>query len=156
PLSVEVAGPPGIAASDTDQPIPLTRLAAAAEDPPRRKTLPGIPVVPELPVDVLRLANDREAVAAALLGYGEQLAPITALLVMRRGSLAGYDARGGNVVLERFKSLLLPLDEPSLFRDVVQTQLPFRGPLTDAPAHRAIVGTLGRLPGEVLLMPIAV
>lgn len=138
----------------TEQPIPLTQKAG--EEPPRRKTLPGVAVIPETPVEALREAQNREQVADILLGYGEQLAPLCALLVMRRGALAGYDARGGTVHPERFRSLLIPLDEPSLFRDVVQTQLPFRGPLPDAPAHRAIVGTLGRLPGEVLLLPISV
>src|SRR5205814_5623637 len=86
----------GRAPAPPEQPIPLTRHAV--EEPPRRKTLPGVPIVPDSPLEALKAATNRDEVASILLSYGEQLAPIIALLVMRRGSLAGHDARGPHVL----------------------------------------------------------
>jgi hypothetical protein len=137
-------------------PMPPSPSRPHVVEQPRRKTLPGLPVVPELPTEALRQAQNRDEVAALLLDYAAALAPIAAMLVIRRGTLVGHGARGASVQEERFRHLVIPLDEPSLFRDVAQSQLPFRGPLPDAPAHRAIVGTLGRHPGDVLIVPIAV
>ena len=113
-------------------------------------------LVPDLPVDALRGAGTRDEVADALLGFAERIAPAAALLVMRKGTVAGHDGRGPSLDREALKQVSIGLEQPSLFRDVVQSQLPYRGPLTDSPAHRAVHRALGQLSGDVLLLPISV
>lgn len=145
----------------TEPPLPpLPRGAPPprrrTQDGSRHRTLPGIPVAPDVPLSRLRSAQDRDEVAEALLGYGEQLAPVVALLVVRRGALVGHDGRGPNVALERLRGLAIPLEEPSLIAEVLRNQLPFHGALPDSAIHRALYAALGRLSGDVLLLPISV
>ena len=42
------------------------------------------------------------------------------------------------------------------FRDVVQSRLPYRGPLLDSPVNRAFANLIGELRGDILLFPVAV
>jgi hypothetical protein len=39
---------------------------------------------------------------------------------------------------------------------VVQSRLPYRGPLPETPANRAFAHLIGSPPGDVLLLPVAV
>ena len=164
---------PHESAPPVEQPIPLTRATTPpplrpptpptrpAVPPPvaarnRARTLPGISVTPEFPVEAMRNAATREAIGEALLAFGAQIAPAAALLVMRKGALVGQEGRGAAVDQEAVRQIVASIDEPSLLRDVVQSRLPYRGPLADTGAHRAVLAALGRPVGEALLLPICV
>jgi hypothetical protein len=137
-----------------EAPIPLTRPAHR-----RVQTLPGIPspLVPTPPCDALRDAADREQVAALLLGYAAQIAKRSALLVMRRGSLVGYDGCGERLDLGALRSMNAGLEMPSLLRDAVATRLPYRGPLPESSTRQALATAFGGAWGEdTLLLPVAI
>ena len=50
----------------------------------------------------------------------------------------------------------LKLDGPSTLQDVVDTQLPYRGPITDEASRQFLTAVLGDVPAEILLVPISV
>jgi hypothetical protein len=139
------------------EPIPLEKRAAERDFDSKVPTLTGMPTVaiPDPPLARLRATTSRAEVAQALLDYLAQMAPRSALFVVRANVLAGFDGRGA-IDIEGLKRVQIAVDAPSLFRDVVQSRLPYRGPLPETPANRAFAHLVSAPPGEVLLLPIAV
>jgi hypothetical protein len=141
-----------------EEPVLLTRPKSVGHEPPRRDTLPGFGIlaVPDPPLAALRAATHRDQIAGAVLDYLGLLLRRAAFFVMKKSILAGHDARGPDVDRASVRRLVIPVDAPSLFRDVVASRLPYRGPLPETPANRAFAQELGGIAGDVLLMPIAV
>src|SRR5947209_20053450 len=77
-------------------------------------------------------------------------------LDMTKSILIGHAARGANLEPSSVRKLVINVEAPSLFRDVIASRLPYRGPLPETPANRAFAHALGGVAPEVLVMPIAV
>jgi type II secretion system (T2SS) protein E len=162
PLPMPVPPPPDYEpeyAPEDDEPILLTR--PKAPPPPERRrsdTLPGFAqiTVPDPPLARLRAAHHRDEIAAAVLDYLALLMRRGAFFVMKKSILIGHDARGADLDPGTVRKLVINVEAPSLFRDVIASRLPYRGPLPETPANRAFAHALGGVSSEVLLMPIAV
>ncbi len=143
-------------AEEPAEPKPILLTRPVARDS-RTPTLTGMPTVavPDPPLARLRSTLTRDEIAATLLDYIAQMTPRVALFVVRKGALHGYDGRG-SLDVEGVRRLTVSLDAPSLFRDVVQSRLPYRGPLPETPANTVFSRLVGALEGEVLLLPISV
>jgi hypothetical protein len=144
-----------------DEPILLTKTKPSTyEAPPRpkRDTLPGFAqiTVPDPPLARLRAAAHRDEIAAAVLDYVALMMRRAAFFVMKKSILIGHDVRGADIDLATVKKLVINVEAPSLFRDVIASRLPYRGPLPETPANRAFAHALGGVSPEVLLMPVAV
>ncbi|HRC58790.1 MAG TPA: hypothetical protein PKU97_22860, partial [Kofleriaceae bacterium] len=50
----------------------------------------------------------------------------------------------------------MKLDGPSTLQDVVDTRLPYRGPVADDASRQFLTAAVGDAPGEILLVPISV
>ncbi|MEO6952213.1 MAG: hypothetical protein ABI321_10390 [Polyangia bacterium] len=124
----------------------------------RTGTLPGLsPIRSEPPLAALRDAKEREVVGTLLLDYASTFVRRVALFVMRRGVLVGHDVRGGGLERAIIEMLSVPLDQPSLFADVVRARVPYRGELPDNAQDHALarsVATLAR--ADVLACPVLV
>jgi MshEN domain len=134
-----------------DEPILLTK----PKDRERRDTLPGLTrPVPDPPLAVLKVTAHRDDIANVLLDYIAQLTKRSILFVVKKDLLVGQHARGEdpNVVSE----MGIDISAPSIFRDVIASQLPYRGPLPATPANRAFAMALGGVGSEVVIMPITV
>ena len=141
-----------------DEPILLTTPKTAAAERPKRDTLPGFAqfTVPDPPLARLRAAAHRDEIAAAVLDYVALLMRRAVFFVMKKSILIGHDVRGANIDLGAVRKLVINVEAPSLFRDVIASRLPYRGPLPETPANRAFSHALGGVSNEVLLMPLAV
>jgi hypothetical protein len=143
------------------QPVPLGITGPIARLSPEEETA-NPPPSPEASaaltaaLSALEFAQDREAVSAALVGYLAKLYRRAAFFVLRKGELAGWLGHGGGLHPDELRRAVLKLDRPSTFRDVLQTRLPFRGPITDAPSRDFLIDALGWAPETVLVMPLAV
>ena len=104
----------------------------------------------------LEVAGTREAVAGALVTFMKKLCRRAAFFVVRRGELAGWLGQGHGIRATALRETLLRLDRPSTFRDIVQTRLPYRGPVTDPPSRDFLIEGLGWAPGDMLVIPLAV
>ena len=104
----------------------------------------------------LRAAAHRDEIAAAVLDYVALMMRRAAFFVMKKSILIGHDARGTDLDPSTVKKLVINVEAPSLFRDVIASRLPYRGPLPETPANRAFAHALGGVSSEVLVMPIAV
>lgn len=152
PREAALEGP----ARATDAPIPLLHTAAPPSERPHVATEVGKTPVPLLPLAELRLADSRDGVGSVLLDYLGEVARAAALLVVRRGLLVGFCARGAEVDDEALRWIAIPLDASSIFRDVVESRLPYRGPLPRTPPCLAVEAALGHRADGGLLLPICV
>jgi hypothetical protein len=141
-----------------DEPILLTTPKAHAPERKRSDTLPGFAqmTVPDPPLAQLRAARHRDDIAASVLDYVALLMRRGAFFVMKKSILIGHDARGVDIEPATVRKLVINVEAPSLFRDVIASRLPYRGPLPETPANRAFAHALGGVSTEVLVMPIAV
>jgi hypothetical protein len=141
-----------------DEPILLTKPKSVPPERPKRDTLPGFAriVVPDPPLARLRAAQHRDEVAAAVLDYVALLMRRAAFFVMKKSILIGHDARGPEIDPGSLRKLVINVEAPSLFRDVIASRLPYRGPLPESPANEAFAHALGGVETDVLLMPLAV
>jgi hypothetical protein len=176
PLPTPAPLPPDDAEGTPEQPILLTRPKAivapskpvakprtdeGSDEPPRarreRDTLPGlVPPIPDPPLGPLRRARSRDEVAALVLDYFALLTSRAILFVVKKALLVGHDARGSQIDPESVKELAIHMEAASIFRDVVASRLPYRGPLPMAPTNRAFAKALGGVRGDILLMPITI
>jgi hypothetical protein len=141
-----------------DEPILLTNPKEAPPERKRSDTLPGFAqiTVPDPPLARLRAAQHRDEIAAAVLDYVALMMRRGAFFVMKKSILIGHDARGSDMDPSTVRKLVINVEAPSLFRDVIASRLPYRGPLPETPANRAFAYALGGVSQEVLVMPIAV
>jgi hypothetical protein len=141
-----------------DEPILLTNPKATRPERKRSDTLPGFAqiTVPDPPLARLRAAQHRDEIAAAVLDYIALMMRRGAFFVMKKSILIGHDARGADLDSSSVRKLVINVEAPSLFRDVIASRLPYRGPLPETPANRAFAHALGGVSTEVLVMPIAV
>jgi hypothetical protein len=139
-----------------EQPILLTKPVAQPERK-KRSTLPGFPALaaPDPPLAELRAARDRDTIARNVLDYFSQLAGRVIFFAVKKSFLAGHDSRG-RVDPIAARQLAIPLDAPSLFRDVVASRLPYRGPLPETVGNMGFANAIGGVETDVLLMPIAI
>lgn len=143
---------------EEDEPILLTTPKAAPPERKRSDTLPGFAqiTVPDPPLARLRAATHRDEIATAILDYVALMMRRAAFFVMKKSILIGHDARGTDLDPSTVRKLVINVEAPSLFRDVIASRLPYRGPLPETPANRAFAHALGGVSSEVLVMPIAV
>jgi hypothetical protein len=138
-----------------DEPIPLTKPKQPRERE-RRDTLPGMTIpVPDPPLAQLRAAHERDEIAREMLDYVGFMTRRAIFFVIKKQLLVPHDSRGD---LDRgfVKQLAINIEAPSIFRDVVASRLPYRGPLPETAANRAFSQMIGGAGSEVLLMPVSV
>lgn len=118
----------------------------------RRTTLTGASA--HVPLSEIRAAESRDQVATLMLDWVALLCRRSLLMVIRRGQLVGFAARGDDA--PRLAQLSLPLDAPTLLRDVIVSRLPYRGPLPITEENDRFADALGGVGSEVLVMPITI
>jgi hypothetical protein len=134
-----------------EEPILLTK----PKERERRDTLPGLTTpVPDPPLAELRAIIRRDEIGHVVLDYVAKLNQRVILFVVQKELLVGRDGR--NADLNTLAELGIDIAAPSIFRDVISSRLPYRGPLPETPVNRAFARALGGVGAEVLLMPILV
>jgi hypothetical protein len=160
PLPIPVPPPedykPEYASNEPEAaPVLLTRPKLQPQ-PERRDTLPDVAVhVPDPPLAALRDAQDRDAVVMDVLDYLALMTRRAIFFAVKKQLLVPHDARG-ELDSSLVGQLAINIEAPSIFRDVIASRLPYRGPLPDTAANRAFAQTVGGIGAEVLLMPVAI
>src|SRR5262249_24444926 len=78
-----------------------------------------------------------------------------ALFVIRKGVMTGWDARG-DWQPDRLRTAPIPIDAPSLAREVVVTPTPYRGEPAADVFGQLLRSALVELREQVLLAPLAI
>lgn len=159
PLPPPAPPPHELIADEPDEPGPETPHLLTQPRPRKRTgTLTGLHAeVITPPLAGLRVATARDQVATLVLDYAFGVLGRAALFVVRGNALVGFDARGDGLDRATVEMLQVPLTADSLFREAVQSRLPYRGAVPDTPHSRAIARALASPPdAEVVLLPILV
>ncbi len=106
-------------------------------------------------VDQLRAAADRDRVASAMLDFLASIYTRSAFFVSRKGFITSFAARGA-LAPEALRALSIPVDAPSLLRDVVAECSPYRGLLPSGPLNALLANALGGWPAEIILAPVRI
>jgi hypothetical protein len=106
-------------------------------------------------VDQVRSAAGRDDVARVVLGFLENSYLRSAFFVIKKGVVATLDARG-KLPRDALRALAIPLDAPSLLRDVIASRTPYQGPLWSGPLNNLLAVALGELPAEIILQPVTI
>ena len=112
--------------------------------------------LPDPPLVQLRGARQRDEIASLTLDYISQMTRRALFFVVKKNLLVGQDGRGENADAATVQKLAINIDVPSIFRDVIASRLPYRGPLPETAANRAFAQSIGGVGWEVLLMPITI
>lgn len=104
----------------------------------------------------LEVAGDSDAIAGVVVTFMKRLCRRGAFFVVRRGQLAGWMGLGQGVRAIALREAALALNRPSTFRDLIQTRLPFRGPVLDALSRDFLIDGLGWAPRDMLAIPLTV
>lgn len=78
------------------------------------------------------------------------------MFVNVQSQLRGRDARGTDLDVEAVRQVRIPTSGESIFRRVIDSQAPYFGPWpTETRIDQAFGGAMGGLPGNVLVLPVA-
>ncbi len=153
PISDE-SGPLLIAPPSPPQPIgrPSAKLAVANTEDLVAELEIATGRVVEL-VRRLDQAADRDQIIDLLVNHLAESHQRAGFLTIRQATLTAFRLSPTPLILSTAQ---LKLDGPSTLQDVVDTQLPYRGPLADESSRQFIGALLDDVPAEILLVPISV
>jgi hypothetical protein len=100
-------------------------------------------------------------VTLRLMRYAAQILNRGVLFLVRPDEVRGMGQFGvqipGRPAADQVRDTVIPLGEPSVFRDVVERRETYRGPLEDSRWNRHLVYRLGgQQPGEIVAVPMIV
>lgn len=104
---------------------------------------------------ILAEANSRDDIAAVVLGYALSVFKRVAIFLIQKRLAIGWEGAGTGVNRFNIKQLVIPLDQPSVFKFVNDTGAHFIGPPQDAELNRDFFLLLGgKPPRTVAIIPI--
>ena len=118
------------------------------EVPPPRLSL-------EQATRALQHVEDRDQIARVTLGIASATFKRTALFVVRPDMVMGWDGYGGGITRDDVERLMIPLNAPSVFKLVCDSQAHFLGAIPKTPVNNRFVKTLGgKPPRSAFVIPI--
>lgn len=106
---------------------------------------------------MLEEAKSRDEIASLALQFAQKFLKRVALFVLRKDIGFGWDGRGPAMSKERVKSIMIPLEEPSIFQTVVQSQGHYLGSVPDTAVNRQFYAALEiPKPKNVMLLPLTI
>ena len=107
--------------------------------------------------EALANVGHRDRAAALVLSYLHTVAPRAALFSFQQNRVVGWAATGPAVDEDDLRSLVLPLDQPSLFLNLTRGAEFHVGPLGGGNGHAALFAALGPPPPrEAAVVPVRV
>jgi hypothetical protein len=131
------------AASAAPARAPHVPSAAAA------RAIPGPSDFPEV-----SQSTDRDSIATAALSALGRRFDRGAIFAARPDAVAAWGVTGGDVDVERFRSIEIPWNEPSIFLNVRYSRTFYLGPLPPLPRHASFARAIGGWPEECVVYPV--
>jgi hypothetical protein len=148
---------PGEGRRQEDQEFIKAAAAAPSFPPPEEDEGEDQPLAFEEATRLLSEATGRSAIARLVLRYARSIFQRAMLLTIHRGVALGWDALGEDVDRWSFRSVMIPLEEPSVFQLVVNSRAHFLGGLTKTPVNIEFLRAMGKkVPRSAFLLPVLV
>ena len=101
--------------------------------------------------------SERNAIARAVLRFARSTFKRCMLFTIHRGLALGWDAIGEDLDRWAFRSVMIPLDSPSVFQTVVNTRAHYLGGLQKTKTNIEFLRATGKkVPYSACLMPVLV
>jgi hypothetical protein len=166
-LFAEAASAPPKPSSTLSRPAPVTRASSApAREEFRTKIETEAPskqiTTLKSMFDELRFPTATAEVTLLTLRYASEVVNRAILFMVKKDEVRGLGQFGielpsGRSPDQAVRNIRVPLNEPSLFRNVVENRRTYQGPLDDNGQNAYIVSEVGGVrPGEVLAIPLIV
>ena len=153
PAAVAPAGDEGVTLVQVE--LSLSGRIAAVTTPDAPATSPAGQALTKA-IRALREVSAPEGVAGALLDYFTSFCGRAAFFTVRKRRLKFAEARGPDVTAAA-PDFDVGVEEPSIFRDVIASRFPYRGPVGESPAAaRLLEGFLPPGAEDVVLVPVGV
>ncbi len=138
------------------QPVDLAAAAGSEEEELIEEAAPDFsPVDLAKASALLEAAASRDDIAHAALRLARTSFGRAALFIVREGRASGWDAFGEGINLPLLKSLLISLQQPSVFQLVYETKAHFLGKVPKGEVNMAFLQLLGGDPPKsVFLYPL--
>ncbi len=107
-------------------------------------------------LEALAMATHRDQIVTAVLDYLDHYCTRVVFLALRSGALEPWQIRTATTPVIAKPGTRLPLRENSLLRDIVDTRLPYRGPIIDGRSAQLLLEVFGELGTDGLAVPVAV
>jgi len=102
-------------------------------------------------------ARHRDEIGSLLLRFAANYFGRVCLFSVHRGLVSGWMARGDSVVIDDVQSLSVPLDRPSLFKDLLSDADRYIGSIPEGEENDSLVRVMGDpKPLAVIMLPIRV
>ena len=106
---------------------------------------------------LLELVTGRDAIARCVLRYSHSIFKRSMLFTIHRGVALGWDAIGDEIDRRQFRNLMIPLDNPSIFQLVVNSQSHYLGGIPKTESNIKFLRATGKqIPLSAFLLPILV
>jgi len=128
---------------------PAPAAAASPQPPAARTALPGPSDFPEV-----SQSTDRDSIATAALAALGRRFDRGAIFAARPDAVAAWGVTGGDVDMERFRSIEIPWNEPSIFLNVRYSRTFYLGPLPPLPRHASFARAIGGWRQECVVYPV--
>lgn len=102
-------------------------------------------------------ARDREEIADIIIGEASKKLKRVALFVVKGGYVSGWRGKGLNLDDNLISSIKIPLNQSSLFKEVIDGKTFHQGPILKIPLNDKLMEEMGGLyPREVLAFPLTI
>jgi len=118
------------------------------------------PEIPELSFEqatkiLLEETQNRDDLARAVLGFAKGFFSRAVLFTVRNNQVFGWQGFGEKITSRGVQNFSLSLDQPSLFKTVVETSCHYLGPVIAQPENQRFLEALGGVkPQSVFLIPL--
>ena len=101
--------------------------------------------------------RERDQVGALLLRFASGFLSRASLFAVHSDKVTGWMVRGEGLVLDDVQSLLIPLDQPSVFLNLLNNGAYFVGAIPPGEANQILLEVLGDpAPAELVMVPVRV
>jgi len=105
--------------------------------------------------ELMEKTKDRDELARAVLGFAKGFFKRAVLFTVRAEQVFGWYGFGSGITFRQVQKILIPLNEPSVFKTVVDASCHYLGPLMELPENQKFLSALGGAkPNSVFLIPI--
>ena len=149
--------------SDLSQVAPDEEIIEAAELKEELEKEDELELLEELP-ELLNLeearerlleVDDRDELSRVILSFAHSYFKRSALFITRLGKVVGWYGMGDGIDATMVKSVMLPLDEPSIFKTVFDSQAFFLGAIPETKYNDLFLKAIGgEKPQSAFLIPI--
>jgi len=139
--------------------IEMQRAATAAPSfpPPAEDDQSTEPLTFEEASRLLGEASERGAIARLVLRYASSIFARSMLFTIHRGVALGWDAIGEGIDRWSFRSVMVPLDQPSVFQLVSESRAHYLGGLRKTKVNIEFLRAMGKVvPRSAFLLPVLV